>query len=173
MNIKKAKQFKYQSVPCAQLPKKFQLMHKFYSNPMKIFNLNKSGHFETFNRYRRPQFPIWSGSIFSKKHPNLVTKSRLNFIVLNLVLSQRQSEELAKLLNEHNIFSLEDNVTGYRKRKSVIQIFSPSTKSLWDMEISYDSADCRLFIDSSKQSLKAVLLHKTNKKPISKNLLLF
>lgn len=33
------------------------------------------------------------------------------------------------------------------------------------MEIQYKAEDWRLFIDSSKESLKAVLLHKTNSKP--------
>lgn len=68
-------------------------------------------------------------------------------------------------------------ISRYRKRQADLQQFFTvdegekigycrDTKKLMEhMRITYDSAEWRLFIDSSKQSLKAVLLHKTNRKP--------
>lgn len=70
------------------------------------------------------------------------------------------------------------NATAYRRRQKKIQkLFSagPSVKTpsyctdiaglARAMDIEYKAKDWRLFIDGSSSSLKAVLLHKTNKKP--------
>jgi len=104
-----------------------------------------------------------------------LSQARLDFIVAKLELSQSKSEELAKLLNEDNLLMPEVKVTRYRKRQEELQQFFTTDQSkqmaycqdinklMAFMQISYESTEWRLFIDSSKQSLKAVLLHQTNK----------
>lgn len=109
--------------------------------------------------------------------PILISKIKLDFIVAKLELTQRKSEELASFLNANNLLEPEVNVTTYRKRQASIQKYfvessdkasaycTDVNKLMEAMNMKYNAADWRLFIDSSKFSLKAVLLHKTNERP--------
>lgn len=108
--------------------------------------------------------------------PILINQNQLDSIVAKLELTQRKSEELASFLNSNNLLAPGTKVTAYRSRQASLQSFfvvndektsayCPDVGKLMDaMEIKYEVDDWRLFIDSSKLSLKAVLLHKTNKK---------
>lgn len=176
MNSKNKKNFKYQSVPSAQLPKirstyapqePFQkiLFENSQETALDFSCLSEEG--ENVSLYD----PEPSGSQI------LITEDRLDFIVAKLELSQKKSEELAQFLKQDNLLVPGFKVTKYRKRQSDLQkcfttdntrtfAYCEDTKKLMEqMEILYDPNDWRLFIDSSKQSLKAVLLHKTNSKP--------
>lgn len=109
--------------------------------------------------------------------PVLVTQNQLDCIVAKLELSQRKSEELAKFLKSNHLLAPETRVTAYRQRQSTLQeCFTVNKertsayckdveKLMRNMEIRYNADEWRLFIDSSKNSLKAVLLHQTNTKP--------
>lgn len=109
--------------------------------------------------------------------PILISQNELDYIVAKLELTKKKSEELASFLYSKKVLERDVRVTSYRNRQSVIQtqyVQSPEnnsahcpdvTKLMEIMEIKYHPKDWRLFIDSSKTSLKAVLLHTTNKKP--------
>lgn len=128
------------------------------------------------------QVTLYSPSKSSKvpshsKKPVLIQQDRLDFIVSKLELSQKKSEELASFLKQQNLLAAGTKVTVYRKRQSVFQAFFTMNEEktftychdigmlMNSMEIQYIADDWRLFIDSSMRSLKAVLLHKLNKKP--------
>lgn len=114
----------------------------------------------------------------ASKQPIPVTEEQLNRIVAELELSKRKSEILASFLKKHKILSPGVKVTGFRKRQEELQNFFHVTEDkksafcnniellMRHMGINYDANEWRLFIDSSSNSLKAVLLHTTNKKPI-------
>jgi len=179
MNANKAKTFQYQPVPSVQLPKarssdtslplELQQSVPTESQAAAVMS-SDSVETETVSEYS-------PGPSFSQRGPILTSQNRLDFIVAKLELSQRKSEELAKLLKEQNLLMPDVKITGYRKRQEDLQkfftiddskkmAFCQDIKELMNcMQISYDSAELRLFIDSSKQSLKAVLLHKENSKP--------
>lgn len=109
--------------------------------------------------------------------PILINQNKLDSIVAKLELTQHKSEELASFLKSNNVLAPGVKVTAYRSRQATLQTlfvvndektsaYCPDVGKLMDaMEIKYEADDWRLFIDSSKLSLKAVLLHKTNKKP--------
>lgn len=111
------------------------------------------------------------------KQPILITQDQLDLIVTKLELSQGKSELLASFLNSKYLLAPGTKVTAYRKRQSAYQnlfvvndekdfAYCDDVETLMAaMDIKYDANDWRLFIDSSSSSLKAVLLHKTNKKP--------
>lgn len=180
MNAKKAKTFKYQAVPNVQLPKMSSMDASLQLESEKSAPDAHDAHelmscesvvSENFSQYS-------PGPSYSRRCPILISQARLDLMVSKLELSQRKSEELAKMLNEQNLLMPDVKVTQYRKRQANLQknftvdeskkmAFCQDTKKLMEqMHISYDSAEWRLFIDSSKQSLKAVLLHKTNKASI-------
>lgn len=109
--------------------------------------------------------------------PILVTQAQLNSIVAKLELSQRKSEVLAQFLNMNHLLAPGTKVTAYRKRQSSLQncfvVNDEKTSSycrdieelMTEMHIQYKADEWRLFIDSSKTSLKAVLLHQDSSKP--------
>lgn len=109
--------------------------------------------------------------------PILITQNQLDFIVAKLGLSQRNSEELGRFLNSKHLLAPETKVTAYRHRQAALQecfiVNNEQTsayckdvdKLMSEMGIRYNADEWRLFIDSSKTSLKAVLLHQTNSKP--------
>lgn len=106
-----------------------------------------------------------------------ISQVRMDKIVAELNLSQREAEKLAQLLKEGNNLEPNVKVTGYRRRQLLFQryytlnegntfVYCHDIKGLMEaMAINYVAADFRMFIDSSKSSLKVVLLHKYNKKP--------
>ena len=106
--------------------------------------------------------------------PQLFNQSELNDLVRDLCLSKEQSEVLASRLQEKNILDSGTKVTYYRTRESsLLRFFSKEDDLVFCNDVSallncmgissYDPADWRLFIDSSKASLKVVLLHNGNK----------
>lgn len=106
-----------------------------------------------------------------------IDQQLLDRMVAYFNMSQRHAEKLASFLKEGNNLEPGIKITGYRKRQSEYQkFFSVNDDNTFTycndidglmnaMQIKYKSNDWRLFIDSSKFSLKVVLLHKTNEKP--------
>lgn len=105
-----------------------------------------------------------------------ITQNRLDIMVRRLKLSQRQSILLAKELKQANILAPDALVYGSIGRHRHFTNFFKSIDNnslafcidirglILTMHHEYKPEYWRLFIDSSKSSLKAVLLHMTNTK---------
>lgn len=111
------------------------------------------------------------------KEPERLKQEDLDEIVVNLELSKRKSEMLASFLKRKNLLAPGVKTTAYRQRDAAFKecflmndakdfVYCYDVENLMEkLGISYNPNDWRLFIDSSKNSLKAVLLHYTNKQP--------
>lgn len=107
----------------------------------------------------------------------LLTQKEMDYAVARLNLSQRNAEFLAVLLKAKRFTGPEVKSTGYRRRQREYQQFytlDASKKTAYchdvsglikQMKLDDNAKDWRLFVDGSASSLKAVLLHKSNKKP--------
>ena len=106
-------------------------------------------------------------------HPKLPLPP-LKLPLWDLNLSKKQAEVLASGLKEKNNLSDGTKVTLYRTSESgLLQFFSKEDSLVFCNDVSgllqtmgiaqYSSDDWRLLIDSSKASLKVVLLHNGNK----------
>jgi len=109
-----------------------------------------------------------------EKKKGCFDQKELNDLVRELGLSKEGAELLASRLKEKNLLTKGTKSSHYRDRdKPFRQYFSADTglvychnvKGLMDelKKDVYKADEWRLFIDSSKRSLKAVLLHNTNK----------
>lgn len=105
--------------------------------------------------------------------PQLFTQPELNDLVRDLDLPKESAELLGSRLKEKNLLAPGTSFSWFRKReKDFLQYFSQEeelvfcndiTGLLSMFNVNYDVKEWRLFIDASKQSLKAVLLHNGNK----------
>lgn len=101
--------------------------------------------------------------------PILVNRSYLNHMARKLELSQRKSTILASLLRNNNLLEPNIPISSQKKRQAeFIPFFTTENNFSYcsnirglmaALHIDYDVEDWRLFIDSSKSGLKAVLLH--------------
>ena len=109
----------------------------------------------------------------STKERENFNQAELNDLARDLGLSKELSELLVSRLKEKNILQKETNVTFYRNREKDLLAFFKTDKDfvsccdvarlLKAMGVpQYDPNEWRLFIDSSKKSLKCVLLHNGN-----------
>lgn len=111
----------------------------------------------------------------SSKKPKLISQVELNDLVRNLGLPKDGSEFLASFLKQHNVLEPKTKVSFYRNREVQFRQFFTKDEShslVYCTDIkglinelkfnSYNAKDLRLFVDSSKRSIKAVLLHNTN-----------
>lgn len=101
----------------------------------------------------------------------------MDYIVAKLRLSQRDSEMLTKFLKRRKLTQQNLKSTAYRSRqndfKKLYTVDDANTFTYCNnipslvnkMGMEYNADEWRLFIDGSTTSLKAVLLHRTNKKP--------
>jgi hypothetical protein len=101
------------------------------------------------------------------------TKSELNYLIRELQLTKEKSELLGSRLREKNILASGVKFSWYRNREKEFRkyyaqedqlVFRTEYRNLMHQlgEKEYDPSTWRLFIDSSKRSLKAVLLHNSN-----------
>ena len=107
--------------------------------------------------------------------PILFSQERLNDLIRDLALSKQKAELLASRLQENNLLHADVVVTHYRKRNmdlsTVFKVDGPlcychNIKSLFEkLGEDHIANEWRLFLDSSKRSLKAVLMHNGNTKP--------
>lgn len=107
--------------------------------------------------------------------PHLITQSELNDLIRDLHLSKSKAELLASRLQQWNLLDPSTKVSIYRYRsKAYANFFTKENEFCYchdvkglfeEMKQPYDPKEWRLFIDSSKESLKAVLLHNGNTKP--------
>lgn len=100
-------------------------------------------------------------------------QNELNDLARDLGLSKKASELLASRLNEKNLLEKGAKVSNFRSRESsFLQYFRRDSSFVYCHNIEglllelgipmYNSTEWRLFIDSSKRSLKCVLLHNGN-----------
>ncbi|GBM00023.1 hypothetical protein AVEN_30745-1 [Araneus ventricosus] len=114
-----------------------------------------------------------SSSDFSvEEGPQPFSESEINYLVRDLALSKDGAELLGSRLKNKNLLTCGYSFSWYRHReKEFTQFLSKEgnlifcddvqgLKKCFDIE--YDPSKWRLFIDSSKTSLKAVLLHNGN-----------
>ena len=107
--------------------------------------------------------------------PHLISQEELSDLVRDLYLTKQQAEMLGSRLKQWNLLDSHAKITLYRNRnKKLMKYFTMNglicsctdIKGLMcDLRLTYSVDDWRLFIDSSKTSLKAVLLHNTNLLP--------
>ena len=106
--------------------------------------------------------------------PEQFKQEELSDLIRDLNLSKEASEILASRLKDKNCLKMEASITFYRSReKELLPYFCQHESFVYckDIEglllkmgiLEYRSQDWRLFIDSSKRSLKCVLLHNGNK----------
>ena len=111
--------------------------------------------------------------VHQNDEPQLFTQAELNVLVRELDLPKISAELLGSRLKEKNLLAPEIKVSFYRHRKKGLMEFFKMEENLLfcdnieklitAMGTSYTSSEWRLFIDSSKRSLKCVLLHNGNK----------
>jgi hypothetical protein len=101
------------------------------------------------------------------------TQSELNDLIRELQLTKEKSELLGSRLREKNMLASGVKFSWYRNREKEFRkyyaqedqlVFCTDIRNLLHQlgQGEYDPSTWRLFIDSSKRSLKAVLLHNSN-----------
>lgn len=111
------------------------------------------------------------------REPTRFSKNELDHFVAHFDMGKIKSEECASIFKRKNLLEPGVKVSSFRHRdaelkecfivneeKDFVHCYDVE-KLMTKMGIHYDPDDWRLFIDSSKNSLKAVLLHFTNKYP--------
>lgn len=109
------------------------------------------------------------------KKPSFFSQTDLNDLIRDLELSKEKSEVLASRLKNKSLLMPGVKISIYRNRhKMFATYYSKKDNICYCNDIRglfeefgepYNPNDWRLFIDSSKLSLKAVLLHQGNTKP--------
>ena len=113
-----------------------------------------------------------ANSIYNSK-PQCFNQAELNDLVRDLSLSKESSELLASRLNEKHLLERGTKISFYRNREhDLLKYFRYESDLVYCHDISglinemgvtsYDPNEWRLFLDSSKRSLKCVLLHNGN-----------
>ena len=112
---------------------------------------------------------------FIKSKPlQTFNQEELNDLVRDLALSNAASELLASRLHKRNLLCPLTKISYYRDREhEFLPYFAQRENCVFCCDIegllkelglkTYDANEWRLFIDSSKRSLKVVLLHNGNK----------
>ncbi|GBP14416.1 hypothetical protein EVAR_92401_1 [Eumeta japonica] len=108
----------------------------------------------------------------TSSQPHMITQAELNDLVRDLELPKNKAELLGSRLQQWNLLESGVAITAFRTRqKELIQYFEMVESLVFCKDISglmgvlnitYKQNEWRLFIDSSKLSLKAVLLHNRN-----------
>ena len=107
--------------------------------------------------------------------PHRISQNELNDLVRDLGLSKSKAELLGSRLQQWNLLQHDVRISVFRSRHSQFEpyfskaeqvVYCHNVDGLMDkLKIQYANEEWRLFIDSSKTSLKAVLLHNGNTLP--------
>ncbi|KAK2578077.1 hypothetical protein KPH14_001025 [Odynerus spinipes] len=110
-----------------------------------------------------------------EKQAHLINQAELNDLIRDLNLTKDKAELLASRLQGWNLLSSDTKVSVFRNRNQGFEEFFTTEKDLCychdvqslftQLGFLHKPKDWRLFIDSSKKSLKAVLLHNGNEYP--------
>jgi hypothetical protein len=108
----------------------------------------------------------------SAPQPHILTQDELNDLVRDLELSKSKAELLGSRLKQWNLLEKNIQISSFHKclqqlvsffRKEDDLVFCYNVDGLMNaLRIKHDPQEWRIFIDSSKLSLKAVLLHNGN-----------
>lgn len=114
-------------------------------------------------------------SEFEREKPKLLTQEELNDLVRDLELTKENAQLLASRMQERHFLAKGVSSSHYRDRhEPYVKYYTMEENMCFCHDIAglfkelsqlYDAKEWRLFIDSSKESLKAVLLHNGNHKP--------
>ncbi|GBM45283.1 hypothetical protein AVEN_36644-1 [Araneus ventricosus] len=109
---------------------------------------------------------------FVHRQPHFVTQPELNDLVRDLELPKSKSHLLGSWLQQWNLLEKGVTMSSYKTRQSTLKllcsedeglVFYPNSSELMiELKMSCDPHKWRLFIDSSKTSLKVVLLANGN-----------
>ena len=109
------------------------------------------------------------------EEPKVFTQGELNDLVRDLSLSKEKAKLLASRLKEKNLLAVGVKISHFRKRNNDLSRFFTIDGTLCycnnvnglfeNLSQVHSPRDWRLFIASSKRSLKAMLLHIGNQKP--------
>ena len=107
--------------------------------------------------------------------PLLINQERLNDLVRDLYLSKENAEVLGSRLQQWNLLEPGTTISSLRIRNQSLSRYYANAENICyckdieglmtELGCEHNPAHWRLFIDSSKTSLKAVLLHNGNIKP--------
>jgi len=107
--------------------------------------------------------------------PHRLSQAELSDLIRDLDLSKEKAELLGSRLQQWNLLQRDVRVSQYRHRHRDLLPFFEKKNNLVVccdvnglmkyLNLNHDPTDWRLFIDSSKLSLKAVLLHNGNRLP--------
>lgn len=113
--------------------------------------------------------------IDDEKIPHLIGQAELNDLVRDLGLTKKKAELLGSRLQQWNLLQSGTTISHFRDRHVQLAKFYDKNDSICyctdinglmkELDCEYTPGDWRLFIDSSKVSLKAVLLHNGNVMP--------
>ena len=116
-----------------------------------------------------------SDSEWASKEPHLITQEELNDLIRDLSLTKDNAEVLGSRLKEWNLLADDARTSVYRKRHQNLSRFYQMSNTMCycadinglmeELGFQHNVDEWRLFIDSSKASLKAVLLYYGNTKP--------
>ena len=144
---------------------------------IKYFNLDSAlllvAHCqEVPMKFQEPMMKKVKTLLWSSVQQMLCLESNTLQLVRDLYLPKQYAKPLASRLNEKNFLSHGTSVTYYRNREaSFLKYFVSNGQFVYykdikglllEMGVTYVSGDWRLFIDSSKWSLKCGLLHNGN-----------
>ena len=105
--------------------------------------------------------------------PLFINQERLNDLVRDLYLSKEKAETLGSRLQQWYLLQEGTTISSFRQRNQNLSYYAIANDICYctnvdgltnDLGYEYNSAAWRLIIDSSKTSLKAVLLHNGNSK---------
>ena len=110
--------------------------------------------------------------LYSSPEPHLISQSELNDLVRDLELPNSKAELLGSRLQQWNLLESDVRISLFRDRqKDLVQFFLMEGDLVYcndidglmvALRVTHDPDEWRLVIDSSKTSLKAVLLHNRN-----------
>ncbi|KAK5643931.1 hypothetical protein RI129_007776 [Pyrocoelia pectoralis] len=118
------------------------------------------------------QDPDYTPESISPSRPHKISQEELNDLIRDLELPKSKAELLGSRLQQWNLLEKKVKVSIYRHRESNLMPFFEMENNLVacndvnglmsSLRLVHNPEDWRLFIDSSKLSLKAVLLHNGN-----------
>lgn len=177
-SLKSKKKIVYPNIPSAMRPAPHDASMPIPPNPSK-FRLSSEECSDSESVSPQPgtsqQEEISSSSSPSETQPQLINQRRLNDLVRDLDLPKSKAQLLGSRLQQWNLLEGGVNISFFRKRESGVLCFFSMEENLvfcndvfhllQELDLPTNPEEWRLFIDSSKFSLKGVLLHNGNKHP--------
>lgn len=108
----------------------------------------------------------------TNEEPQLFSQDDLDDLIRDLNLSKKSAQLLGSRLKERNLLAIGTTFSWYKHReKEFVNLFETDGSLTYCIDIAglikklgidYEASEWRLFIDSSKRSLKAAILHNSN-----------